>query len=84
MHAIQCSLHLDKPQKMEFIPSMFLYFRFSPGKGQITHKNDGDELGNLLLETTAPSVGQAVNFGGATVENTREYAIGLQVAQSKL
>lgn len=45
----------------------------------------GAANGNLLLATlpSAPTVGQSVSFSSATVEDSRNYAIGVAVAQSK-
>ena len=38
---------------------------------------------NLLLPLATPTVGQSVSFGTAFVEASRDYAIGVGIAQSK-
>ena len=45
--------------------------------------DSGAATNNLLLSTAAPTKGQSVNFGTATIHNSRNYAIGVDVAQSK-
>ena len=43
----------------------------------------GATTGTLRLSMGAPSVNQSVNFGTAATENSKDYAIGVEIAQSK-
>ena len=42
----------------------------------------GASAWNLLLSTAAPTIGQSVNYGAAGVEAGRDYAFGIDIAQS--
>ena len=42
----------------------------------------GGSTNTALLSATAPSVGDSVNYGGATTTSANDYAIGVVVAPS--
>lgn len=62
-----------------------LFTRWSSGTDIITYKSGGgEEDNNYMMTLTAKSVGDIQDWGSATIENGRSYAMRMDVLPSKI